>query len=94
MIWFLLFDGEDLIGVALCYDYADYGWVRQLGVAPSRRRQGLGSALLQYAFRVFFERGHRKVALGVDSERPTAQALYENVGMECVRRYDEYQKPL
>lgn len=37
-------------------------------------------------------RGHKKVALGVDSTRPKAQLLYENVGMVCVRRFDEYHK--
>ena len=93
-LWFLLFDQEELIGAALCYDYSEFGWVRQLGVASSRRGQGVGSALLQHVFRVFFERGHKKVALGVDSTRPQAQSLYENVGMACVRRYDEYHKVL
>jgi len=93
-LWFLLFYEDELIGAALCYDYTDYGWVRQLGVAPSWRGQGLGSALLQYAFNIFFQRGHKKVALGVDSDRPKAYSLYENVGMACVRRYDEYYKVL
>lgn len=93
-LWFLLFDREELIGAALCYDYTEFGWVRQLAVAPSWRRQGVGSALLQHAFRIFIQRGHKKVALGVDSARPRAQSLYENVGMKCVRRYDEYHKAL
>ncbi len=93
-LWFLLFHREELIGAALCYDYADFGWVRQLGVVPLWRRQGVGSALLQHTFHIFLQRGHKKVALGVDSERPKAQSLYENVGMECVRRYDEYYKAL
>ena len=94
-LWFLLFHGEELIGAALCYDYSEFGWVRQLGVAPSWRGKGVGSALLQYTFHVFYyQQGHQKVALGVDSTRPQAQSLYENAGMICVRRFDEYHKSL
>lgn len=63
-------------------------------MARARRGQGVGSALLQHTFRIFFQRRHKKVALGVDSTRPQAQTLYENVGMACVRRFDDYHKPL
>jgi ribosomal protein S18 acetylase RimI-like enzyme len=93
-LWFLLFHGEELIGAALCYDYSEFGWVRQLGVASSWRGQGIGSALLRHTFRIFFQQGHQKVALGVDSTRPQAQSLYESVGMSCVRRFDDYYKNL
>ncbi len=93
-LWFLLFAGDELIGAALCFTYPEYGWVRQLGTARSWRRQGVGSALLQHAFRTFFQRGQQTVGLGVDSENPNAQTFYENIGMQCVRRYDEYQKTL
>lgn len=91
-LWFLLFSGVELIGVALCYDYSEYGWVRQLAVSETWRRKGIGSMLLHYVFRVFYERGHQKVALGVDSERSNAYRLYENVGMQRVRQYNEYEK--
>lgn len=91
-IWFLLFKGDELIGVALCYDYPEYGWVRQLGVVQSLRRKGIGSAMLRHVFGIFYNRGHKKVALGVDSERPDACRLYENMGMQRVRQYDEYEK--
>ncbi len=93
-LWFLLFAGDELIGAALCFAYPEYGWVRQLGTARSWRRQGVGSALLQHAFRIFFERGQQTVALGVDSDNPKALSFYENVGMSCVRQYDEYHKTL
>ncbi len=93
-LWFLLFRRQELIGAALCYDYPEFGWVRQLGVSPTWRGRGLGSSLLRHSFRAFFERGHEKVALGVDSTNPTAYSLYEKVGMSCVRRYDEYHKDL
>ena len=91
-LWFLYFEGDELTGVALCYEYPDCGWVRQLAVAESQRKRGIGSALLRFTFIKFHERGYRKVALGVDSERIDAYNLYENVGMERIRQYDEYEK--
>jgi ribosomal protein S18 acetylase RimI-like enzyme len=93
-LWFLAYCGDDLVGAALCFDYPQHGWVRQLGVTQSWRKQGLGSALLQHSFGVFYQRGHKQVALGVSSENPNAYSLYEKIGMRRVRQYDEYQKDL
>lgn len=93
-LWFLVFHGEELVGASLCFDYPQHGWVRQLGVAAGWRKQGLGAALLQHTFAVFYRRGHRQVALGVDSENLRAVHFYEGVGMQCVRQYNEYHKIL
>jgi ribosomal protein S18 acetylase RimI-like enzyme len=91
-LWFLLYDGDALIGAALCYDYVDYGWVRQLAVRKDWRGRGLGAALLRHAFAVFFERGRRQVALGVEANNVNALEFYNHVGMEMMRQYDEYRK--
>jgi ribosomal protein S18 acetylase RimI-like enzyme len=93
-LWFLLLDGEETIGAALCFDYTQTGWVRQLGVSPARQRQGIGAALLQHVFGVFYRRGKARVGLAVESENPNAIAFYERVGMSPLRQYDEYQKYL
>jgi ribosomal protein S18 acetylase RimI-like enzyme len=93
-LWFLAYHREALVGAALCFDYPQYGWVRQLGIVQTWRRKGLGSALLQNAFQVFYQRGHKQVALGVSSENPDAYSFYEKIGMRRVRQYDEYQKNL
>jgi len=93
-VWFLVHHQDELIGAALCYDDPDQGWVRQLGVAQSWRRRGLGAALLRHAFCVFYQRGYRRVALGVDAANANAYQLYESVGMQRTRQYDEYHKTL
>lgn len=93
-LWFLLFDGEALAGTALCFDYPPHGWVRELAVDPARRGRGLGAALLGHAFAVFYARGHRRVALGVEARNEEALTLYARVGMQCVRRYNEYVRLL
>jgi len=93
-LWFLAYYRNELVGAALCFDYPQYGWVRQLGVVQPWRRQGLGSALLQNAFEEFYRGRHKQVALGVSSENPNAYSFYEKIGMRRVRQYDEYQKDL
>ncbi len=91
-LWFLAFHGDDLVGAVLCFDYPQYGWVRQLGVAQAWRRRGLGAALLQHIFGVFYRRGHQRVGLAVESGNPKAFEFYERVGMKRLQQYDEYRK--
>ena len=93
-LWKLAFAGDELIGTCLSFDYEEEGWVRQLAVASELRRQGLGSALLRDAFRMFYERGQPRVALSVDSNNPNAVHFYQQLGMTLVRQYDEYIKEL
>jgi mycothiol synthase len=93
-LWFLAFAEEEIVGACLCFAYSDEGWVRQLGVAETWRRRGLGTALLRHAFGEFKKRGYDKVGLGVAGDNTTAYAFYEKVGMKRLRQYDEYQKPL
>lgn len=93
-LWFLLKHGDELVGAALCYDYEPYGWVRQLAVDTGWRKQGIGSALLQHVFGVFFRRGQPRVALGVEASNKNAYRLYERLGMRRVRQFDEYRKRL
>ena len=63
--------------------------------APAWRRRGLGLALLRQAFTWFWERGERRVGLGVDTENPTdARRLYERAGMRAVWQADVHEKVL
>lgn len=93
-LWFLAYHGSELVGAALCFDYPQNGWVRQLGVAQAWRRKGLGAALLQHVFGVFQRRGHIRVGLVVDSDNPKAFTFYERVGMQQRQQYLEYLKTL
>jgi ribosomal protein S18 acetylase RimI-like enzyme len=98
-LWFLLWDGDELVGFALCVPElgteTDVGWVSWLGVRPPWRRRGLAEALLQRSFTELYARGKRRVRLGVDAQNVTgALRLYERVGMRAVRRYGSWQKDL
>jgi mycothiol synthase len=93
-LWFLATDGDQIAGVALCFDNAEHGgWVRNLGVRPRWRRCGLGLALLRHAFGAFYARGRQRVGLAVDSQSLTgATRLYERAGMHVAERYDTCEK--
>ncbi len=98
-LWFLALDGSEIAGISLCSSHAaghpDTGWVNALGVRRPWRRRGLALALLHHAFGVFYQRGRRKVGLGVDAQNLTgAMGLYEKAGMQPVRQMDMYEKVL
>ncbi|HET8526809.1 MAG TPA: GNAT family N-acetyltransferase, partial [Actinomycetota bacterium] len=91
----LAFDGDELVGAVLSYDYPDAqeGWIQQLATKATHRRRGIAQALLLTAFGWFHVRGRRTVGVATDS-RTGAFALYEKVGMRVVRQYTRYTKRL
>lgn len=93
-LWQLAFDGEDMVGACLAFDYPAEGWVRQLAVSEKWRRRGLGSALLKNAFVVFHQRRKPQVGLTTESDNPDALEFYERNGMTVKRQYDEYVRPI
>jgi ribosomal protein S18 acetylase RimI-like enzyme len=55
----------------------------------------LGTALLQTAFKAFYQRGKKRVGLGVDAASLTnATRLYEKAGMHITQQYDTYEMEL
>jgi ribosomal protein S18 acetylase RimI-like enzyme len=89
-LWFLAERGGQLAGVALCWRD---GFVKDLAVRASERRQGLGEALLRHALAELHRRGVARAALKVDSDNPTRAArLYERVGMRTARCYAVHEK--
>jgi ribosomal protein S18 acetylase RimI-like enzyme len=91
----LAFDGGDLVGAAVVFDYpsADEGWVQQLATKASHRHRGIARALLSSVFAAFHTRGRGMVALSTDS-RTGALSLYERLGMRIRRSYTGWAKDL
>lgn len=89
-----LVDGE-VVGAALSQPMGeDYGFVRQLAVAPSQRGRGLGLALLHECFRRHRARGFPATVLGVDAGNPTgALRLYEKAGMTIAEQFTRWDRP-
>jgi mycothiol synthase len=94
-LYLVALDGAEIAGVALC-DWkrnGEWGWVDTLGVRPAWRRRGIAEALLRSAFRAFYDRGERTVALQVDAESPTgATRLYERAGMRVLYEVVVWEK--
>jgi mycothiol synthase len=85
-------DGDQIVGSALCYYRGDGGWIRNLSVRRAWRRRGVAQALLQSAFAGFYQRGRSWVGLGVDASSPTgATRVYERAGMKVTARYETYE---
>lgn len=66
------------------------GWIAQVGVAPPRRRRGLGRALVLAALRGFQEAGLGEAALEVNFDNDAARRLYEGMGFRAVGGYAAY----
>ena len=87
-------DGK-AVGVLMSYDSPSGGWIRQVAVARSYRKRGIGTQLMRAAFREFYQRGTYRVGLVVDLQNITgAPRVYEQVGMQTLRCYDTLEKAL
>jgi mycothiol synthase len=98
-LFFVAMDGDHMAGISLCdlesAEDRSAGYVGSLGVRRAYRHKGLGLALLQHSFREFYQRGKRKVQLGVDGSNITgALRLYERAGMYVLRQLNTYEKIL
>ncbi|MBA3350723.1 MAG: GNAT family N-acetyltransferase, partial [Actinobacteria bacterium] len=94
-LWIVARAAGEMVGVVLCPNYPDEGWIRLLAVKRSWRGRGLGMALLRQALLEFHRRGRKTASLTVDSyNRTGAKALYERAGMIQEREYVTYTRHL
>lgn len=63
--------------------------VTYLGVAPSARGQGLGRSLLTAFIDAAHAAGYTSVALSVETDNPTALALYTKLGFQVTQTFTE-----
>jgi mycothiol synthase len=94
-LWFVIRDGDDLAGVVRNEARPPAGYVGAIGVRRPWRGRGYGRALLLRSFGEFYERGLRRVTLGVDAANATgATQLYESVGMYADQENVVWEKSL
>ena len=91
----LAFEGDELVGAVIAYDYpdAEEGWISQLATKATHRRRGIAQAMLLTAFGWFGDLGRRTAGVSTDS-RTGALGLYEKVGMRVQRQYTRYTNRL
>jgi mycothiol synthase len=95
-LFFLVEREGELVACALHWkEFDGQGWVKDIVVREGERGQGLGTALLQHAFRAYADRGVTRVGLKVDSTNPTgALQLYERLGFVTDQRLSVWIKRL
>lgn len=70
-------DGS-IVGFVQCWAS---NFVKDLAVAPSHRRMGIGEALMRYVFVLFAKLGAQHVDLKVEAGEDVARRLYQRLGM-------------
>ncbi len=95
-LWCVVRAGGEIAAGTICTgDTYGGGWVHTLFTRRPWRRHGVGAALLSDAFGRFWERGERRVGLGVDTASDTgAFRLYERAGMAPLLGWVMYEKKL
>ena len=77
----ILIAGDPVEGAVMVGFDGHRGWVYYLGVAPTRRRGGLGRGLMQAAEAWLVAQGAPKIQLMVRSDNLEAMAFHEALGL-------------
>jgi mycothiol synthase len=95
-LWFVLREGGEMAAVSRNEANRNGGgYVGAIGVRRPWRGKGYAKALLLHTFREFYDRGIKRVTLGVDAENPTgATHLYERVGMHVEQEQIVFERAL
>ena len=95
-LWFVIREGGEMAAVIRNEPNRNGGgYVGAIGVRRPWRGKGFAKALLLHTFRAFYDRGVKRVTLGVDAENPTgATHLYERVGMHVEQEQVVFEKSL
>jgi GNAT superfamily N-acetyltransferase len=94
-LWLQLFDGDQVVAIASGKVTGESGWIPNVGVVPDYRRRGLAKRLLRELFGRYWDKGIKRVELGVDAEnRHSAIDLYLGAGMRQTQSYEANRKVL
>ncbi|HEY2371606.1 MAG TPA: GNAT family N-acetyltransferase [Gaiellaceae bacterium] len=95
-LWFVIREADEMVAVVRNEANRNGGgYVGAIGVRRPWRGKGYAKGLLLHTFRAFYDRGIKRVTLGVDAESPTgATHLYERVGMHVEQQNVVFEKSL
>lgn len=83
---------DTVVGYAIAQYAADEGEILNLGVAPDRRRRGIGHDLVEAMLARLREEGVRNVFLEVRESNASAQRVYAALGFAEVGRRNAYYR--
>lgn len=94
-LWLQLFDGDKIVAIGAGKLMGEGGWIANVGVLPEYRRRGLAKRMLCELFCRYWDKGIRRIDLGVDAEnRHSAIDLYLGAGMFETHSYEASRKVL
>jgi ribosomal protein S18 acetylase RimI-like enzyme len=85
-LFFVAVDGPTVVGTIMCGYDGHRGWIYSLAVAPSHRRQGIGSRLVSHAERELGRRGCVKINLQILEGNESVVAFYTSLGYRVEKR--------
>jgi ribosomal protein S18 acetylase RimI-like enzyme len=85
-LFFVAVDGEAIVGTIMCGYDGHRGWIYSLAVAPSHRRQGIGSGLMSHAEHALGRRGCVKINLQILEGNESVTAFYSSLGYSVEKR--------
>jgi ribosomal protein S18 acetylase RimI-like enzyme len=77
---FVAYDGEHLVGAALCGHDGRRGYLHHVAVARHERRTGIGSALVERCLEELRTCGIQRCHLFVEKENEPAKAFWRRIG--------------
>jgi ribosomal protein S18 acetylase RimI-like enzyme len=77
-------DGDEVVGVAIGTHDGWRGYVFRLAVAPQRRGEGIGAALVADLERRFAAKGVDRLRVLVHRSNPAARAFWEALGYDAI----------
>ncbi len=94
-LWQVAWDQDQPVGMVLGRLSKGCGYIDEVSVDSTYRRQGIAQALMLYALAGLRERGVQRVRLHTDANnRHGARSLYEKIGFSVVKEFPRYRKPL
>jgi ribosomal protein S18 acetylase RimI-like enzyme len=85
-LFFVALAGNAVVGTVMAGYDGHRGWIYSVAVAPSHRRQGLGSRLVAHAERALTGKGCVKINLQILEGNESVAAFYARLGYAVEKR--------
>ena len=85
-LFFVAVAGDAVVGTIMAGYDGHRGWIYSVAVAPSHRRQGIGSSLVAHAERALTRQGCVKINLQIMEGNESVAAFYAKLGYAVEKR--------
>jgi ribosomal protein S18 acetylase RimI-like enzyme len=85
-LFFVAVANTGVVGTIMAGYDGHRGWIYSVAVAPSQRRQGIGSQLVSHAERALTQKGCMKINLQIMEGNESVTAFYASLGYAVEKR--------